>query len=221
VTFIEILRSLIRRWYVILVALLCVAAAILAVSRTDGVYSMRVNMVFLPPATVTSDTNTLHFSSESLINFAAVVEREYNGNTPQPRFSAVDAPLYGSGETSGVKVFLPNTGGQWSNDFQDAALVVEVVDPNRQTVLTRLHAVVAKVQALALERQSTAGADPEHRISVLVSDPTTGMEFVKGDTVRAAGTIAVLGLGIGMVAAVLLDRALLRRRKRRPARAAR
>jgi hypothetical protein len=217
VTFMEILRSLLRRWYVMLVALACIAAAVFMVSRIDGVYSTRVNLVFLAPAGATSDANTLHFSSESLVNFAAVIEREYNGNTPQPRFSAVDAPIYGNGETSGVKVFLPNAGGQWTSDFRDATLVVEVVDPNRQNVAKRLNAAVEKVQALALDRQRAAGAAPDQRISVLIADETSGVRFVQGSTVRAAGAIAVLGLGLGGVAAVLLDRALGRRSAHRAA----
>ena len=217
-TFREILRSLIRRWYVMLVALACVAIAVPMVSRVEGVYATRVNLVFLPPSSETSDANTLHFSSESLIDFAAVIERAYNGNAQQPRYSSIDAPIYGDGETSGVKVFLPNAGGQWSSDFRDATLVVEVVDPNRETVTKRLDATIAKVQELARGWQLDAGVNPDQRISVLVSDDTSGVRFVQGSTVRAAGAIVLLGLVAGGVAAVLLDRALSRRSRTRAAR---
>ncbi|HEU4807386.1 MAG TPA: hypothetical protein VFT01_03930 [Homoserinimonas sp.] len=213
-TFTEILRSLLRRWYVMVGALVCIAVAILMVARVDGVYSVRVNLVFLPPPIATSDENTLRWSSESLVNFAAVIERSYNGNTPQPQFASIDAPIYGSGQTSGVKVFLPNTGGQWTSDFRDATLVVEAVDPNRDAVAKRLDAVIAELQALAAERQRTAGVDADHLISVLVSDEASGVRFVQGSTVRAAGSIVILGLAIGGVVAVLVDRALIRRRAR-------
>lgn len=210
-TFTEILRSMLRRWYVMVVALACVAGAILLIARVDGVYSVRVNLVFLPPPAVTSDENTLRWSSESLIHFAAVVERSYNGNAPHPQFASVDAPIYGSGQTSGVKVFLPNTGGQWTSDFRDATLVVEAVDPDQERVTERLDSTVAEVQALAAELQRAEGVDDDQLISVLISDETSGVRFVQGSTVRAAGGIAILGMGTGGVAAVLLDRALIRR----------
>ncbi|MEX1079881.1 MAG: hypothetical protein WED09_12335 [Homoserinimonas sp.] len=213
-TFTDILRSLLRRWYVMLSALACIAVAILMVARVDGVYSVRVNLVFLPPPIATSDANTLRWSSESLVNFAAVVERSYNGNTPQPRFASLDAPIYGSGQTSALKVFLPNVGGQWSSSFTDATLIVEAVDPDLKTVERRLDTAVAELQELALELQRAEGVDENQLISVLISDETSGVRFVQGSTARAAASIVVLGLGIGGVAAVLVDRVLMRRRER-------
>lgn len=216
-TVMQVLRALVRRWYVMVAALACIAAAVYAVGQTEGVYSVRVNLVFLPPTIETADANTLRWSSESLINFAALVEREYTGNDPQPRFSSVDAPIYGSGDRSGVKVFLPNTGGQWSSDFRDAVLVVEAVDPSRDGVTELLDTAIADLQGLATSRQDAAGVNPDRRINVLVSDATSGIRYVQGSTVRAAGAITILGLGLGSAAAVLIDRAASRRASRRGA----
>jgi hypothetical protein len=211
VTFRDILRSLLRRWYVLAVALVCIAVAILALTRVDGVYAVRVKLVLLPPTIETADENILRGNSESLVHFAALIERSYNGNAEQPQFASVDAPMYASGRTSGVKVFLPNAGGQWSADFREAKLVVEAVDPSAEQVEKRLNATVAEIRELALQLQRAQGVDDAHLVSVLVSEETTGIQFVQGSKVRAAGGILILGLAIGVVATVLLDRAITRK----------
>ncbi|MDI2097612.1 hypothetical protein [Ruicaihuangia caeni] len=205
-----LLRSLGRRWYVLAAALIA-AGLIAAISvQVEGVYQARLKLVFLPPAAATADENTLRDPEQTLINFAALVEREYTGNHQPPDFASVDAPLYGTGARTGVRVTLPNAGGQWSSSFRDAALMVESIDPSRELAVERLNEAVTEVQRIAEQRQLDAGVAEDRRIQVVVSDETSGIRYAKGSSIRAVGAIMVLGVAAGCVGAVLLDRRLRR-----------
>lgn len=201
-----------RRWYVLVAALVCALILALALARTDGVYSVRVTLVFLPPAVTSSSDNTLSSSSETLVDFAGVVEREYNGNSSPASFLSSKATLAGSGVRSGTRVFLPNAGGQWTNSFPHPVLVVESVSPQREVAVEALERTVDEVVAVAEDRQIAAGASAESQISVLVSDASARVQYWEGSSIRAAGATGFLGLLLGGVAAVLTDRLLARRK---------
>lgn len=215
-TLAQIMETIARRWYVFAAVLLCAVFFVLAAARVDGVYSVRVSLVFLPPTMATEDTNTLRWSSESLVDYAGVIEREYNGNDAHAPFASTDATLAGGGIRAGTRVFLPNAGGQWSNSFRDPVLVVESVHPEREEAVANLDRVVAEVRAIAEARQLDAGADRESLITLLVSDPAAGVRYWSGSTIRAAAAIMLLGVGVGAAATVVVDRMLSRSRAARP-----
>jgi len=194
------------------VALVCALIVALSFARTDGVYTARVTLVFLPPAVTSTNENTLTSSSETLVDFAGVVEREYNGNSFPAMFVPSGATLAGSGVRSGTRVFLPNAGGQWTYSFPDPVLVVESVSIQHVEAVEALERTVDDVTAIAEDRQDTAGASTETRISVLVSDASVRVQYWEGSSVRAAIAIGLLGLLLGGAAAVVTDYLLACRR---------
>lgn len=208
----DLLDVIRRRWYVLAAALLCTVVVALGLARTDGVYSVRVTLVFLPPAVTSSSDNTLSSSSETLVHFAGVVEREYNGNDADSSFVSSEATLAGSGVRSGTRVFLPNAGGQWTYSFPHPVLVVESVNPQRDGAVEALERAVDELIAIAEDRQIAAGASADTRISVLVSDATARVQYLDGSSIRAASAIGFLGLLLGGATAVLTDRLVARRK---------
>lgn len=213
-TVVDLLRAIGRRWYVIIAALALGAVAAGVFADAAGVYQVRLRLVLLPPASATVDANTLRDPGESLVHFAALVEREFRGNSSRARFSSIDAPLFGAGPRSAVSVTLPNAGGQWSTDFRDAVLYVEAVDPSLEQARERMDEAVQQVRQIVQERQDAEGVAEPNRISVLVSDETSGARYAHGSTMRATGAVLLLAAGAGIAGAVLLDRAMQRRRGR-------
>lgn len=211
-TLIDLLDVIRRRWYVLAIGLVCASILVLSFARTDGVYSARVTLVFLPPTVTSINENTLTSNSESLVNFAGVVEREYNGNSSPAMFVSSRATLAGSGVRSGTRVFLPNAGGQWTYSFPDPVLVVESVSPQHDDAVAALERTVDEVIAIAEDRQNAAGASPETQISVLVSDSSVRVQYREGSSVRAATAIGLLGLLLGGAAAVFTDHLLASRK---------
>ena len=213
----QFLRILARRWYILVVALLCSIAAISSTASARGVYDARLALVFLPPTSATIDNNTLGSNStaESLVEFAGIVEREYHGNAPRTRFSSTDATLYGAGIRSGTQVFQPNSGGQWTKNFNEATLIVESVESTRAGAVATVNKVIAEIQSIAARRQADAGVAPQNQISVIVSDETSRVFYIDGDARRAAAALLALGLGGGVGAAIAVDRWVVKRRARR------
>lgn len=194
-------------------ALSCTAAALFLVSGVEGVYETRVSLVFLPPTSATPDDNSLGTSPDSLVAFAGIVDREYRGNDPVPRFSSVDASMSGVGVRSGTRVFQPNAGGQWTTKFVEPALIVESVGPSEEETVKALNGVVADIESIVESRQRKAGVTESNLITMLVSEESTGVDYVEGDATRASIALLAMGIGGGTAAAVLVDRRLSRRQK--------
>ena len=125
----EVLRRETRSWHVLLVGLVCTLLAVLLAPSPKGVYWARVEMMFLAPPTVVE--NPLRGDPESLIYFAAAVEREFNGDTSYARAASASATLYGRGVRNGYSVTVPSGGSQWQPSFGSPKLTIEVVETER------------------------------------------------------------------------------------------
>jgi hypothetical protein len=201
----ELLRVLARRWYLLLAVAVLTGFGALLVQNTTPVYSTEVNVMFLPPDGVLMD------QSESLIYFAAVVERQFNGGHPALKLSSNVATLYGAGVRNGYTVSLYDTGGQWQTNFNRPVLQVEVVDSGQAAVQSQLDAILARIDTIAVDTQKAAGVKPSLMIRGNVSPAPPVIVEVRGSKWRAAAGIACLGLGIGVGACYYLDRVLMRR----------
>ncbi|MHC5797835.1 hypothetical protein ACVXZ4_16940 [Lacisediminihabitans sp. FW035] len=210
------LRSLGRRWYVLAVfAALTALGGFLAV-KASGVYWTRVTVVLLAPASL-DNQNTLRSPTESLIDFAAVLERQVNGNHAQPRFSFSSATLYGAGVRDGYKVSLQNDGGQWSDSFTQPVLDVEVVSPTKGGAETRLREVIDRIDTLVQSRQVDASVPSNQMITTLQSPSPASVSHIGGSRVRALGAVALVGAISGIAVTLLFDRRMLARAARRSA----
>lgn len=196
-----------RRWYLALLVLVLTVAA-MAVLRPQPVYWTRVDVVFLPPA---RPGNALEGDNESLVFFAAAVERELAGG-PQPVvLSSPDARLYGAGVDEGYSTTLARTGGQWQSSFDQPVLTVQVVMRTPEEAETRVVELLDAVDALAVQRQAEAGVDTPDQIRTQRSPDHPQITRVVGSATRALAGIGALGLAVA-AAVLALDGRWWRRR---------
>lgn len=205
----QFLRIGLRRWYIVVFCAVLTVVGVFVATRPNPVYWTRVSVVFLAPTSL-DNPNSLGATTESLISFAAIVDREYNGNVQTPRFSSLEATLYGAGARSAARVELLNTGGQWNNAFTRPELTVEVVDDSEQAVRSTLAEITSRIDGIVAQQQDAAGVPDADRISTLTSPQSAVVSSAQGNRLRAAGSVLLLGVGGCVVATVLIDRRLLR-----------
>ena len=110
----DLLKDLIRshrRWWVLVACVLVTLSAVALLPPPPGVYWTKAEMTFIQP----TDTfgNPLRMNSESLVYFAAAVEREFNRQPTKARACSSTATLYGRGIREGFAVSLFSVGNQW------------------------------------------------------------------------------------------------------------
>lgn len=205
-----ILAALRRRWYVALGVLL-VAAMISSVLHARQVYWTRAEIVFLPPAGLQTQGNALEGTDESLIFFAASVERSMNGGPHLVAMSSDSATLYGAGVYKGYSLELVNDGGQWQTNFNRPVLSVQAVAPTARGVQETLDRVVAQVKTLARERQRQLSVPARSEIRTELYPEQPHITLVAGSTKRALAGELLLALGLAVAAALMVDNRLGRR----------
>ncbi len=213
-TAVQLLRVLARRWYVLALVATVTGIAILLSARVPGVYWTQVDVVFLPP----KSANALEDQNTSIVQFAAVIERAFNGTQDAVSTASSSGTLYGEGVRSGWQVSLPNNGGQWQNNFNRPSLSIEVVESSPRTVSAVAASLSGRVGRLVQQRQEGIGIAPENRVTTIESPDSPVVRYVQGSDTRAAIAHTALGLVIGVLAAVQFDRLLARSPKRRPKR---
>ncbi|CAN5117892.1 hypothetical protein BH09ACT2_BH09ACT2_09200 [soil metagenome] len=212
----SILRALGRRWYVLAVFVLLTLVGASAAVKANPVYWARVDIVLLAPPSG-DNPNSLRTTTESLVDFAGIIEREINGNHVAPRFSASSATLYGAGVRDGYKVALQNDGGQWSNSFRQPVLDVEAVASSPEGVKSKLIDVVSRIDSLVESRQAAAAVPPTELITTLSSPSPASIVRIGGSRLRAVGAVGLLGAVSGIALTLFLDRTLVSRKARRSA----
>jgi hypothetical protein len=206
----QLLRLLARRWYVLVAVGLVTAAAAVTIPRAEGVYWTHATVVFLAPTGPVND-NALTPTPETLVNFAAIVERQLNGGQTTMRYGASWATQAGAGIREGATVQLINNGGQWRAAFSEPVLVIDVVDPDEQVVVDTVEATIARIRALAESTQSEARVLPTERITMLPSPETPVVSYAGGNRLRATGGVLAIGGLVATSAALVVDRLLLGR----------
>ena len=207
----QLIRVVLRRWYVVIAVLILTGIATVLAGRVPGVYSTQVDVVFTAPST----PNSLQVSNDSLVQFAAVIERRFNGNSAPAALSG-GTTLYGQGVRSGSAVTLPNSGGQWQTNFNQAALSIEVVGPTPERVQAVADDLSARVRSLAVKEQVDRGVAPLNQVGTLESPAVPVINYIEGRYSRAKIGIIAVGSGIALLAAVMTDRIVIRVRRRRP-----
>jgi len=215
----QLIRILLRRWYIVLA---CAVLTVLAVNLTGtvrGVYWNEVDVVFLPG----NSSNALEYQTDGLVHFAAVIEREFNGVSDTAGASSSSATLYAAGVRRGYRVILPNAGGQWRTNFNRPVLAVEVVDSSPERVRQVREEVLGRIDELVRSRQEGLGIAPGNFIVALRSPQEPVVGFIAGNLPRARIALGICGVGAAVAASVLVDRLLAKRRigalrRRSPAR---
>lgn len=214
-TIIQLIRSLKRRWYVVVVGAILTVAAVLVFSKSERVYFAQTNVVFEAPGAPTV-AGVYNGFSESLISFAAVVERTVNGSSESVHLSSPTATLYGIGVRQGSSVTLADRGGQWSHVFDRPVLSVQVVDSSPERVRASMAAIISDISNAAESVQSGSGAPIGARITVTTTPEQPDIaSFGQTSTSRIKGIAAMVSVGFGLTAAAacILDSSALRRRR--------
>lgn len=212
----QLLRAVVRRWYVVLVGLLAIAATCAVEARAQGVFWTQVDVVFLVPAS-THAPNTLEATSQSLISTAGIVAIRVNDGQRETALSSSSVSLVGEGIYDGRSVRLPNSGGQWVDNFTRPVLDVQVSGPTHDGVVAELEATLADIQRELDVLQIQGGADQYNRISTQLAPTSAVIYLIAPQVRRAMAVTAILGSLLTLLTVAVVDRQLLRRRAPRPA----
>jgi hypothetical protein len=216
ITSMQLLRVVARRWYVVLAVLLISGVCAVLVARLPGVYSAQASVRLLPPPALTEGTNAIGERAEGLVAFAALVEKQFNGNSAELEFASPNATLSGAGLRSGVSVRLVNVGSQWNLIYRDPVLIVDVVEPDAADARAMLNETVAELVRIVDERQDGTGVSPDSRVGVLVSPDPVAVDYVTGSRLRSVVATLLLGLSAAVLSALAVDKVFRGRRAHQP-----
>lgn len=212
-TVLRMLQMYRHAWYVVVFGLLATGLAVSWVSGLPGVYYGQADVVFLRPANRIVP-NGLSVNSSSVIATVGVVERDVNGGFHATRVVSEQVTILGTGMRSGSSVRLPNSGGQWANNFDRAVLDVQVVDVTAAAAQERLDDAVRRIESSLATLQDEAGVRAADRIRTQLSPAVPRVAYRTGNAKRAAAMTGVLGLSITWSALVLLEARSRRRTSR-------
>ena len=221
VTVLDLLGIAVRRWYILLLGLACIVASCVLLQREEGVYWAQSEVLFL----AVDGNNPLENPTEGVIHFASVVQESVDTDSVDLKLASPSATLHGSGVRVGVISSLADAGGQWGSNFDRALIRVEAVNASPQLVRDDISRVVGEITAAADQLQSGDAISGSARVLVDSGsgEITVGyMGSTRGSRYRGFALIALLGGGITLAVAAIVDRRLASRpgrdRDRAPAR---
>ncbi len=208
-------------WVPVLTLILGVLATLTVaayLSHAKGVYYAHVSVVFLAPGNK-SYGNVLTDDQSAVVHFAAVVERELDGNVPQLKLASSASPLYGAGVRSGYSISLRDNGGQWQTNFNQPILDVQVVDRSADAVRRRMNELVQHIHAKSDDIQASAGLPSTNFIQPISDSSMFEVVYVAGSRSRMVASVIMLGASITGLSVGFLRRRLGRQDQHRTFRA--
>ncbi len=202
-----------RRWPVMLAGLLLTLALCVVTWRAPGVYWASMKIYFLVPAS-TQQPNQLAPDSSTAIAFAGVIQTEINDGVVPRTANSPDVTLVDQGIYDGWSVLLPDSGGQWADNFAEPALIVQASGPTAEVVQTRMYELLDTITSLVAAREDAAHVPAASRIDFTMSPPTVAVQYSNGHRSRAVGIIVALGVFVSLAACAFTDRVAATRRRR-------
>jgi hypothetical protein len=203
----DLLVAVRRTWYVAVFGVVATVFLVLSVSQQPGMFQARVDVLLLLPQSA-NNPNSYTATTESLIDTAGIVATVLSGASGAPLTSSSTVTLAGQGIRDGWSVRLPNSGGQWANNFDRPLLDVQVVGPSHDAVLKRANELVTRIEAELIRRQDRAGVSPHNLIRTRLSPPTPQVSFSRGSPTRALAASLLLGVLLTTAACVVADQKL-------------
>jgi hypothetical protein len=202
-----------RQWIVLPVGLALTFLILWRGIAPPAVYYSQANIVLFVPAS-TRYPNSLEASSGSLIVLAGNLQQEINRSDRNLAAASTSVTLVDQGEYRRTLVRVPDTGGQWSHNFPQPVLDVQVTGQDPAFVKTEMQRCINRITDLLKAKQIEAKVAQRNLIRARVSPPNPAVYRMSGDP-KAAGAIgAVIGLTLTLVSAALLDRVRTRVRQR-------
>lgn len=186
-----------RTWVIVLVGALLSAGVGVYMAKRPGVYWSQVQVLFVAPKSV-ANPNGLSVSSESLITTAGVVAKIVGSSPAGPSVVSDSVTLVGQGIKHGYGVRLPNSGGQFATNFDQAALDVQAAGTSAAEVTATLNSVISRIETALSKLQTEAGVAAVNLIRPQLSPPTAPLYYQAGSKTRALAITLVLGGGITM-----------------------
>jgi uncharacterized membrane protein YidH (DUF202 family) len=169
-------------------------------AKAPGVFWTQLQVRFLYPAS-NENPNNIALSSSGVVITAGVVEKQLE-EIAGPRLTSPGTTLAAQGIKHGWSVNLPNSGGQWANNFVDPFLDVQVVGSSPDEVITTANQLVAKIRNTLAGMQAQAGVDRFNTVTTQLSPPAgPPLYFMRGSRARALAASFVIGLSITFAAA--------------------
>ncbi len=204
----QLLSVLRRRWYVLLAGLCCTGLAFVFLSQSAPVYAAQSDLVFLEPGTPGQGRTLTGTEPQTLIDFTAIVERQYLAGTKTSKLASPTASLFGTGIREGTSVGMLDTGGQWLSSFSRPVLSVQAAAPTPEKVAAEIDRVHAEVREVSDALQLEAGARPDALITVERAPEDliiTSFGKTRMGEAKALLVLAITGLGLSCAAAAAAD----------------
>lgn len=211
----DVARALLRCWSVVLLGALLTGVGLLAIKQHDGVYWTQVDVVFIAPPAAQEQNAIMPRATKGLIATAGLVERKVNEGRTMPATSSAAVTLVGRGVRDGWQVRLPNSGGQWTDNYDRPVLDVQVAGGSPDQVQATLKTVVGRINATLRDMQATDGVPPKGQITTQLAPTRVGVFFAGGQPMKAMAMTLLLGVVATVVAAVRADAMLTRYGERR------
>ena len=179
--------------------------ALVQVSNPLSDYYCDVHVLFYTPQSTTDLNPAYATANRGAVDMASVVQLAVGhhsvAHTDSTTVSLLDEAVY-----DGAIVVLPNSGGQWTNKFDQPILDVQVSAHSVSLVKQRVSQLITEIQTVLVTRQQAAGVPANQQIrmspSPLVADVIQG----EGSRNRASIGVVILGVGLTLTIAILLDR---------------
>jgi hypothetical protein len=201
--------ALLRRWYVLVVALVLAVGANYLLQRGEGVYTTETIVSFVLPNKTTLSPNS-GLDDANVIAFAGIVAGAVNGGKTPAIYSEYDAPFYGAGVRQGVLVSIPNAGNQFVTSYQRAEVVLQIVGPSEQWVAQTQSELLAQVVQISEAQQASVTSQKSRIRTSPVAATKKIFHIVPSRTTSLAALSALLVAALlgGGWTAVAIDRAV-------------
>ena len=181
-----------------------------------GVYWASQRVGILAPRS-TENPNILQLSLRSINMTAGFIAQLVSEDRRAERPVEPEMPLPNIGITSGWSVEQPDRGGQWSHQYSDPYITIQVSDPDPERVEQLMTTLEQRVKTTISEIQDEAGVAPVNRFTTTTSPPTINVFYQGGSSSRALVGTGLLGGGLTLL--LVHGTLLLARRRVAPFRA--
>ena len=210
----ELLRLVLRRWYVMLLGAAISVGALYLITQRPDIYWTHFNVVVLAPLDKDDYPNKLENAHDQLAPMAGLLVADWNGVDRPLLMASDETTLFGETQRKGIQVRVPNEGSQWAPRYFSPNIHVQVVDSNPDTVAQEARRVSVELNALLQKRQDALGIQPAMRMTTMVSPADPTIEYVSGSRARAALATGLVGAALTLIAVYWTERWLVWNRSR-------
>ncbi|MFD7554758.1 MULTISPECIES: hypothetical protein [unclassified Streptomyces] len=201
----ELVRALLRRWYVLVVAMALAAAGALQVLRPVPTYLSSAIVVLKPPVTGTQPNQLANLQPPlAAVSYAAVRQLESSAGTDELRAAGVE----------GTYRLIPrNSGTSVTPRYLIPSLQIQAEKPAPAAANATVQKIIEVYSKHLTDLQVQQGIPEAARMSITLLVPPNSVAQ-SGTKSRGLAGLALLALAAGVPAALWTDQLLARRSRR-------